>query len=160
MVYRLLMNNKMQHYERFYKKWQDALSDIGGIAEFINLVAIFINYLYNNYIIIADTEVLLFSFNNNYEKNNTNNIKKNNFAINIKKNNEFNNDNNSNNISDRRNNKINTFFNVIKNKENDKLKSNSFDKIISNDNPKNKNKIKYDYNNNFIYNRTEELKKK
>ena len=68
MVYRLLMNNKMQHYERFYKKWQDALSDIGGIAEFINLVAIFINYLYNNYIIIADTEILLSSFNNNYEK--------------------------------------------------------------------------------------------
>ena len=103
------MNNKMQHYERFYKKWQDAIADVGGIAEFINLVAVSISYFYNNYIIIADTEVLLSSFNN-YEKNNTNNIRKNNLAINIKKNNEFNNDNNSNNISDTKNNKINNFF--------------------------------------------------
>ena len=157
MVYRLWMNNKMQHYERFYKKWQDALSDIGGIAEIINLVAISISYFYNNYIIIADTEVLLSSFNNNYEKNNTNNIRKNNFAINIKKNNEFNNDNNISNNSDRRNNRINTSFNIIKTKEDDKLKSNSFDRIKSNDKPKNKNRIKYDYNKNIIYNKTEEL---
>jgi hypothetical protein len=41
------MNNKMQHYERFYKKCQDAIADVGGISEFI-FVAIFINYLYNN----------------------------------------------------------------------------------------------------------------
>jgi uncharacterized phage-like protein YoqJ len=29
MVYRLLMNNKMKHYERFYKKCQDAITDVG-----------------------------------------------------------------------------------------------------------------------------------
>lgn len=52
------MNHKMQPYERFYKKWQDPLTDIGGIAEFINFVAIFISYLNNNnYIITADTKV-------------------------------------------------------------------------------------------------------
>ena len=67
----------------------------------------------------------------------------------------MNNGNNSSNNSDRK--KINTFFNIIKNKEDDKLKSNSFDRIKSNDKPKNKNKIKYDYNKNIIYNKTEEL---
>ena len=85
MVYRLWMNNKMQHYERFYKKWQDRIADIGGIAEFINFVAIFISNLYNNYIIIADNEVLLSSFNNNHEKTNKNSIRKINFKINIRK---------------------------------------------------------------------------
>ena len=66
MVYRLWMKNKIQHFERFYKKWQDAIADIGGIAEFINYVAIFISHLYNNYIIITDTEAFLFSSNINY----------------------------------------------------------------------------------------------
>ena len=32
MVYRLWMNNRLQHYERFYKRWQNAIADIGGIA--------------------------------------------------------------------------------------------------------------------------------
>ena len=161
MVYRLWMNNRLQHYERFYKRWQNAIADIGGIAEFINFVAIFLSYLYNNYIIIADTEVLLSSFNNNYENKNT---KKINVKFNIKKNNKINIENNSSNNSDikiqkiRHKSKKNDTFNIIENKETDKIKSNSLNIIISADNSKNQKRTKYDYNTNFTYNKTEEFK--
>ena len=161
MVYRLWMNNRLQHYERFYKRWQNAIADIGGIAEFINFVAIFLSYLYNNYIIIADTEVLLSSFINNYENKNT---KKINVKFNIKKNNKMNIENNSSNNSDikiqkiRHKSKKNDTFNIIENKETDKIKSNSLNIIISADNSKNQKRTKYDYNTNFTYNKTEEFK--
>ena len=161
MVYRLWMNNRLQHYERFYKRWQNAIADIGGIAEFINFVAIFLSYLYNNYIIIADTEVLLSSFNNNYENKNTTKI---NVKFDIKKNNKMNIENNSSNNSDikiqkiRHKSKKNDTFNIIENKERDKIKSNSLNIIISDDNSKNQKRTKYDYNTNFTYNKTEELK--
>ena len=163
MVYRLWMNNKMQHYERFYKKWQDSIADIGGMAEFINFVAIFISNLYNNYIIIADNEVLLSSFNNNYEKTNKNNIRKINFKINIKKkNNKLNIDNNSSHNTD---NKIHWKTNKLKKtdsfndiKKNDKCKNNSLDIIISDDDPNNKKKIKFVNSTDFTFNKTEKIK--
>ena len=51
--------NIMSFHERDYKRIQDVISTIGGIYQFITILAIYINYLYNNYIVLSDTETLL-----------------------------------------------------------------------------------------------------
>ena len=58
-VYYLWLNNRINYYERNYKRIQDIISSIGGIFHFITFVSIFINSLYNNYIVLSDTESLL-----------------------------------------------------------------------------------------------------
>ena len=58
-VYYLWLKNRINYYERNYKKIQDVISDIGGIFHFISFIAIYINRLYNNYIVLSDTEELL-----------------------------------------------------------------------------------------------------
>ena len=55
----------MNYYERSYKKIQDAISSIGGISQFITIVASYINRFYNHYIILSDTQALL---NSNIKK--------------------------------------------------------------------------------------------
>ena len=164
MVYRLWMNNKMQHYERIYKRFQDVIADVGGVAEFINYIAIFISYLYNNYIIIVDTQILLSSlssFNNNFEIiNKVNNIDK------SRNNNNLNIDNNSNNsninihITKFKSKKIDIFGGTNEDKEKDKSKSNLSNLIISSDNSKNQKIIKNDFNINISNNNLEGIKNK
>ena len=63
------LKNTMNYYERSYKKFQDVISSIGGINQFITIVAAFINSLYNNYVVLCDTSNLLF-FSINLEKYN------------------------------------------------------------------------------------------
>ena len=41
---------------------QDVISSVGGIYQAITIVAYFINSLYNKFIVLSDTEVLLHSF--------------------------------------------------------------------------------------------------
>ena len=53
------MQNTMQCYERNYEKFQDLISNVGGINSSISLLAIIINYLMTNYIILLDTESLV-----------------------------------------------------------------------------------------------------
>jgi hypothetical protein len=60
-VYRFWLNNREQHYERSYKKVQDVISAMGGIAHIIYIFAKLLNYIYNYYIIISDTQSLLLS---------------------------------------------------------------------------------------------------
>ena len=59
--YYLWLNNKQNYYERIYKRFQDIFSEIGGVYQFITITASFINRLYNKFIILNDTENLLFS---------------------------------------------------------------------------------------------------
>ena len=59
MVYSLWLKNRLNYYERTYKRIQDVLSDIGGVAQAIMTIAIFINNFINKYIILTDTEKLL-----------------------------------------------------------------------------------------------------
>ena len=59
--YCFFLKNIMEYYERTYKRIQDLISSIGGINTFINIIAYYLNYLYNNYIILSDTEQLLYS---------------------------------------------------------------------------------------------------
>ena len=49
----------MELYERKYIRIQDVLSNIGGISEAIFLIATYINFLYNKFIILSDTEAIL-----------------------------------------------------------------------------------------------------
>ena len=53
------MQNTMQYYERNYEKFQDLISNVGGINSSITLLALIINYLVSNYIILLDTEALV-----------------------------------------------------------------------------------------------------
>jgi hypothetical protein len=68
-IYYFWLKNRENYYQRNYKRIQDLISDIGGINHFITFVAFYINYLFNNYIILSDTEELLFySINSETEK--------------------------------------------------------------------------------------------
>jgi len=53
------MQNTMQYYERNYEKFQDLISNVGGINSSITLLALIINYIVSNYIILLDTEALV-----------------------------------------------------------------------------------------------------
>ena len=50
------MQNTLQYYERNYDRFQDVLSDIGGISNIVVTAAYLINLLVNNYIILLDTQ--------------------------------------------------------------------------------------------------------
>ena len=55
------MQNSQQYYERRYQKLQDALSDIGGIANLILIIAQCINYIIARYNMLFDTQELITS---------------------------------------------------------------------------------------------------
>ena len=53
------MQNTLQHFERTYDRFQDLLSDIGGISSIIMTLGYYMNLLISNYISILDTEELI-----------------------------------------------------------------------------------------------------
>ena len=53
------MQNTLQYYERTYDRFQDLLSDIGGISSILMTVAYYINLFVNHYIILLNTEELV-----------------------------------------------------------------------------------------------------
>ena len=55
------MQNRLQFYQRNYKKFQDVLGDIGGLSSIVLTLATVINLLYTDFIILLDTEQLLLS---------------------------------------------------------------------------------------------------
>ena len=63
--YYFWMQNRLQYYERNYKRLQDIMSDIGGLSRVVLIIAIFANTLVSNYIILLDVEELSLSINNN-----------------------------------------------------------------------------------------------
>ena len=64
----------MNYYQRNYKRIQDVISNIGGINQVVIILSIYINSFYNKYIVLRDTESLLFSSIHSEKKG----IKKNN----------------------------------------------------------------------------------
>ena len=70
----LLMQNTHQYYERHYKRLQDILSNVGGIGSLVFILARIINLLVSSFIILLDTEHLLFS-NFNIDLKNLNEIR-------------------------------------------------------------------------------------
>ena len=55
------LQNIMNFYERKYKKFQDVISDIGGFYQIVSIISVFLNKIYNNFIILIDTEKLVSS---------------------------------------------------------------------------------------------------
>ena len=53
------MQNTLQHYERTYDRFQDFLSDVGGIASIITTIGYYLNLLINYYVTLLDTEELI-----------------------------------------------------------------------------------------------------
>ena len=69
MNYCFFLKNIVEYYKRSYKKLQDIISSIGGINQAITFIAIIMNSLYNNFVILSDTETLL-HFSIHIEKKN------------------------------------------------------------------------------------------
>ena len=73
--YSFIFKNVMIESERKYKRIQDIISEIGGFYKFSQLFAFYLNYFYNNYIVLSDTQILLTNLiqtekgNNNTQKN-------------------------------------------------------------------------------------------
>ena len=65
-----IIRNIREIYERSYKRVQDVISSIGGINQAVTILAICINNLYNNFVVLSDTEILLHSSIYNEKKNN------------------------------------------------------------------------------------------
>ena len=57
--YCFFLKNMVSYYERTYKKVQDILSSLGGISQTIYIISFYLNYLYNSYIVLSDTKILL-----------------------------------------------------------------------------------------------------
>jgi hypothetical protein len=57
--YSFMFKNVMLEYERKYKRIQDIISEVGGFYKFAQIIAFYLNYLYNNYIVLTDTQILL-----------------------------------------------------------------------------------------------------
>jgi len=53
------MQNTLQQFERNYDRFQDLLSDIGGISSIITTIGYFINLIVSGYISLFDTEELI-----------------------------------------------------------------------------------------------------
>jgi len=58
-IFVMWLKNKLYKNERSYKKLQDVISSVGGIYQSITIIAAYINSLYNQFITLSDTEVLL-----------------------------------------------------------------------------------------------------
>jgi hypothetical protein len=73
--YSFIFKNVMIESERKYKRIQDIISEIGGFYKFAQLISFYLNYFYNNYIVLSDTQILLTNLiqtekgNNNTQKN-------------------------------------------------------------------------------------------
>jgi len=57
--YSFIFKNVMIESERKYKRIQDIISEIGGFYKFAQLFAFYLNYYYNRYIVLTDTQILL-----------------------------------------------------------------------------------------------------
>ena len=144
------MSNRQNYYERKYKRIQDIISDIGGINQFITIVATSINFLFNDYIVLSDTQNLLFSSINtakNNDKKHKKEIVKPNKLENIK-NNSLSKDKKINNIiTEKPINKIDknniSHKNIPKNDNENNAKS-LMSLIQENSNKNSQQKINYD----------------
>jgi hypothetical protein len=125
-IYCFWLGNRIDYYERTYKRIQDMISNIGGLYQFIVFSAVFLNRFYNSFIILFDTETLLNSSISNEKYHSLKNRKINHQKIIEEKNNK----NNHRSAITKTNDKeisIETSINKILNKANmkNKIKSNN-----------------------------------
>lgn len=53
------MQNRIQLYERTYKRIQDIIASVGGTTKLISVIASCLNFLYNKFVVYLDTEEIL-----------------------------------------------------------------------------------------------------
>ena len=134
------MQNNMVYNERYYKKFQDLLSNIGGLGSFILLIGLFINSFVSYYVILLDTQDLIFRIEElNFVKGKS--IKKVKTFLKEKEKEIICDTNNNNNIYKINNTLHNSNYPLFMNDktENEKKSFESYNLFIIN---KNKNKIK------------------
>ena len=70
-AYYFWMQRRMQYYERVYPKFQDFLSNVGGLCSFVLILAEIINFLVNHYIVLFDMKNYMNEIENStlYNKN-------------------------------------------------------------------------------------------
>ena len=68
MAYSFWLKNRLVSYVRTYKRIQDIISIIGGVFEFIYFTSLSLNYFYSKFIVLFDSEILLFSCFEEYKK--------------------------------------------------------------------------------------------
>lgn len=56
------MQNRLQLYERSYKRLQDIIASAGGATKLITLIASILNYIYNRFVVLLDIEETINSF--------------------------------------------------------------------------------------------------
>ena len=71
-VYNFWLKNRLQCYDRTYKKIQDVISDIGGVSEAITVVVAFFNCFFNKYATMMNIEKVI----SPYLKDNNDKVKK------------------------------------------------------------------------------------
>jgi hypothetical protein len=81
-IYNIWLKNRLQCYDRTYKKIQDVISDIGGISEVVTAVAAFFNCFFNKYTIMMNVEKIISPYLKKETKNNKNNIELSNLETN------------------------------------------------------------------------------
>ena len=84
-IYNLWLKNRLQCYDRTYKKIQDVISEIGGVSQAITVVAAFFNCFFNKYTTLINTEKLISPYlqkNTNEKKSQKNKIELRNIEIN------------------------------------------------------------------------------
>jgi len=97
-IFVIWLKNKLYKTERTYRKLQDVISSVGGVYQSITIIAVYINTLYNKFIILSDTEVLLHSFIHS-EKHSHDYKKKENINQKIQKLKELDNDKKKNDVT-------------------------------------------------------------
>ena len=127
-LYSFWLKNNMNYYEKNYKRIQDIISDIGGIYQFVTIVATFINSFYNKYIVLINIENLLCSSisleKNNYKKMNDKYEKSRDKSNNL----------NKNKINEIKKNPYNSKLNEVKIKDKSYRKENNVNTSKSNNN--------------------------
>ena len=131
------IQNNVQIYERRYDDIFEVLSDIGGVIQCIFNFFYWVNYFYNKYIIVTDTNKLFFSIiEKRADSLNGEKIRK----LNLKNNNNNINDSSMNDLKFKRKSKtiIETIINKYNNENNfeDKNKNESSGSYIEEDNDK------------------------
>ena len=81
-IYNIWLKNRLQCYDRTYKKIQDVISDIGGISGVITTLASFLNCFFNKYTIMMNVEKMIYPYLKKETKNNKNNIELSHLEIN------------------------------------------------------------------------------
>ena len=73
-IYNIWLKNRLQCYDRTYKKIQDVIAEIGGLLEVVTAVTAFFNCFFNKYTIMMNVEKIISPYLKKETKNNKNNI--------------------------------------------------------------------------------------